>query len=250
MIPISERTITMWMIFTRIAASVGSNGSEKRMKPYVPIFKRTPARMTEPAVGASVCASGSQVWNGNIGTLMANAKKNPQKSHTLSGSEKCCAAASNVGTSKVRVAPAVASPNADQEVHRDEHHFPEHVKEEEIQGNENADHAGLQQEEQNVIFLGALMNRAPRRENGDHPEKRGEHDEQEADAVDAEMVFRADRRDPIGGFLKGEATPSWFEPSEQRKRDEETKPAKEISCDARAPSRAERTAERAHPRVA
>src|SRR5436309_14483102 len=61
--------------------------------------------MTEPAVGASVCASGSQVWNGNIGTLMANAKKKPQKSQTFSGSEKCCAAARRVGTSKVRVAP-------------------------------------------------------------------------------------------------------------------------------------------------
>src|SRR5437667_12795011 len=61
--------------------------------------------MTEPAVGASVCASGSQVWNGNIGTLMANAKKKPQKSQPFTGSEKCCPAARRVGTSKVRVAP-------------------------------------------------------------------------------------------------------------------------------------------------
>src|SRR5260370_36283256 len=76
------------------------------MKPYVPIFSKTPARITEPAVGASVCASGSHVWNGNMGTLMANAKKKPQKSHTFSGSEKSWAAASSVGTSKVRVPPA------------------------------------------------------------------------------------------------------------------------------------------------
>ena len=34
------------------------------------------ARITEPAVGASTWASGSQVWNGNIGTLIANARKN------------------------------------------------------------------------------------------------------------------------------------------------------------------------------
>ena len=39
----------------------------------MPILSRTPARMTEPAVGASTWASGSQVWNGKIGTLMANA---------------------------------------------------------------------------------------------------------------------------------------------------------------------------------
>src|SRR5438876_10907289 len=53
----------------------GSSGSENRTKPYVPIFRRTPARITEPAVGASTWAAGSQVWNGNIGTLMAKPRK-------------------------------------------------------------------------------------------------------------------------------------------------------------------------------
>src|SRR5258707_11929299 len=103
--PIIEITSMMVMILCRAAGSLGSKGSEKRMKPYVPIFSSTPARMTEPAVGASVCASGSQVWNGNMGTLIAKAKKNPQKSHTFNGSAKVCAAASKVGTSKVRVEP-------------------------------------------------------------------------------------------------------------------------------------------------
>ena len=51
------------------------------MNPYVPIFRRTAARITEPAVGASVWASGSQVWNGNIGTLIANPRKNAMKTH-------------------------------------------------------------------------------------------------------------------------------------------------------------------------
>src|SRR5216683_7845400 len=100
MMPTNDKKMTTLMIRERIMGSAGSNGSEKRMKPYVPIFKRTPARMTDPAVGASVCASGSQVWKGNIGTFMANAKKNPQKSHTFSGSANVCAAARSVGTSK------------------------------------------------------------------------------------------------------------------------------------------------------
>src|SRR6185369_2896496 len=34
------------------------------------------------------------------------------------------------------------APNADQEVHRDEHHFPEYVEEEEVEGREDAHHAG------------------------------------------------------------------------------------------------------------
>ena len=37
------------------------------------------ARITEPSVGASVWASGNQVWNGNIGTLMAKPRNMPPK---------------------------------------------------------------------------------------------------------------------------------------------------------------------------
>ena len=51
------------------------------MNPYVPIFRSTAARMTDPAVGASVCASGSQVWNGNIGTLIAKPRKKARNTH-------------------------------------------------------------------------------------------------------------------------------------------------------------------------
>ena len=37
------------------------------------------AKITEPCVGACVCASGSQVWNGNIGTLTAKPMNIPAK---------------------------------------------------------------------------------------------------------------------------------------------------------------------------
>ena len=40
----------------------------------------THASITEPAVGASTCASGSQVCSGNSGTLIANAMKNARNS--------------------------------------------------------------------------------------------------------------------------------------------------------------------------
>ena len=42
-----------------------------RRMPYVPILRSTPARITEIAVGASTCASGSQVWKGKAGILIA-----------------------------------------------------------------------------------------------------------------------------------------------------------------------------------
>src|SRR5579862_6685346 len=59
--------------------ALGKSGRQKRIMPYVPIFRSTPASITEPAVGASTCASGSQVWNGKSGTLMAKPAKRSMK---------------------------------------------------------------------------------------------------------------------------------------------------------------------------
>ena len=52
------------------------------------------ASTTEPPVGASTCASGSQVWTGHIGTLTAKAKKKAKKSSVCasSGSGSRCQA--------------------------------------------------------------------------------------------------------------------------------------------------------------
>src|SRR6516165_5269100 len=80
MMAINEST-TMNCRTHGVIDTVGKKGNEKRIKPYVPIFSRTPARITEPAVGASTCASGNQVWNGNIGTLMANPTMKAQNTH-------------------------------------------------------------------------------------------------------------------------------------------------------------------------
>src|SRR5271157_6119299 len=86
--PMIESTATT-VITVGFLADSGASGSEKRRKPYVPIFSRTLARITEPAVGASVWASGSQVWNGNIGTFTAKPMKNAQNTHHWMGIETC-----------------------------------------------------------------------------------------------------------------------------------------------------------------
>src|SRR6185436_16292049 len=67
------------IIGAKYAVALGKIGRLNRRNPYVPIFRSTAARITEPAVGASTWASGNQVWNGNIGTLMANPTKNARK---------------------------------------------------------------------------------------------------------------------------------------------------------------------------
>src|SRR3972149_10006029 len=52
-----------------VSQAYGNSGKHNRRMPYVPSFNSTPALLTLPAVGASVCASGSHVCSGNTGTL-------------------------------------------------------------------------------------------------------------------------------------------------------------------------------------
>ena len=59
----------------------GNMGSENRRKPYPPIFNRMPARITEPAVGASTWASGSHVCTGHMGIFTAKEAKKATQSH-------------------------------------------------------------------------------------------------------------------------------------------------------------------------
>ena len=69
----------------RLEAGPEKSPIENRMYAYVPSLRSTAARITEPPVGASVCASGSQVCTGHIGTLMKNASENAQKQSICAG---------------------------------------------------------------------------------------------------------------------------------------------------------------------
>ena len=131
------------------------------MKPYVPIFSSTPARITEPAVGASTCASGSQVCSGTIGTLIAK-RSAKAASRTACTSSGRCVRTRSANANEVmpvvllqrpdevdhrgqhqdaaerrvedeldrRVDAPLAAPDADDQEHRDQHRLPEHVEEE------------------------------------------------------------------------------------------------------------------------
>src|SRR5271154_6251821 len=74
-----------------ISVALGNMGSEKRRKPYPPIFSRIPARTPDPAVGASTWASGSQVWTGHIGILTAKLAKKASHSQVCIAGGKCVA---------------------------------------------------------------------------------------------------------------------------------------------------------------
>ena len=57
--------------------------------------------MTEPAVGASTCASGNQVWTGHIGIFTAKDAKKASHSHVCIPAGK-----SNFSSSTMFIVPA------------------------------------------------------------------------------------------------------------------------------------------------
>ncbi len=113
---------------------------------------------------------------------------------------------------------ARAAPDADEEVHRHEHHFPEHVEQEEVERAEDADHPRLEEEEERVVLLLALRDRRERRVDGDEGEERREEDQERRDAVHAERVLRAEGGDPVVRLAE-EEVPGLAEARERPERD-------------------------------
>src|SRR5258708_34674750 len=50
----------------------GNRGTAMRRKPYAPALPITPAKGIRIGVGAALYASGSQLWNGKSGVLIAS----------------------------------------------------------------------------------------------------------------------------------------------------------------------------------
>ena len=54
-----------------------------------------------------------------------------------------------------------AAPDADKQVHRHQHRFPENEEQKEIQRHKDAQHAGLEHQKPDVVFLHAVLDRLP-----------------------------------------------------------------------------------------
>src|SRR6185436_18624375 len=85
----------------------------------------------------------------------------------------------------------------DQEVHRDEHRVPEDVEEEQVERDEDAEHRRLEGEQEEREQLDVLVDRLPRGEQRQRRQHPRQHDQEEADAVDAEVVGDAELRQPL-----------------------------------------------------
>ncbi len=95
-----------------------------------------------------------------------------------------------------RVLAPRAAPDADQEVHREQHELPEDVEEEEVEGDEGPEHAGLEQEKEREVALERLLD-AERRDHAEEGEERRQDDHGDAQAVDADEVLDVVGGDPV-----------------------------------------------------
>ena len=86
------------------------------------------------------------------------------------------------------VDPSLASPYADQEIHRDQHDFPENVKQHQVERAEHSDHARLERKETDHERFDFFRYRLPGRENGQRRQKGCQDHQEKADAVNPEMM--------------------------------------------------------------
>src|SRR6185437_10615414 len=87
-----------------------------------------------------------------------------------------------------RVNAALVTPDSDQEIHRDQRYFPEHIKEEKIEGTEDAHESKFEQQEKREELFHAAVDAAPRDENANGRKKRGENDQPQAEAVERDVI--------------------------------------------------------------
>ena len=105
-----------------------------------------------------------------------------------------------------RVQPVVSAPHPDDEIHGDEHHFPHHIEEEEIERDKDADHARREHEQERVEAGLAFGDIGPAAENREwHQERRQQHEEQR-DPIQTDCNVNAPRRDP--GAIEQELHPA------------------------------------------
>ena len=97
------------------------------------------------------------------------------------------------------VLAVLATPHADHEVHRQQHHFEEHEEEDEVLRDERAGHAGLQHQHQDEerLRVARVRHVVPRVDHHQQGDDHRQDVQRQADAVEADGVGGLDRLDPV-----------------------------------------------------
>src|SRR5207302_694420 len=96
---------------------------------------------------------------------------------------------------------AALAPDPDQEVERNQHRLPEDIEEDEVERQENARGGGFQDQKQEDEFLEAGGRRVGH-DDRDQEEQRVEAEQEETQAIDAEVIADPERGDPPKHLLE------------------------------------------------
>ena len=120
-----------------------------------------------------------------------------------------------------------SSISTDQEVHRDQHRFPEDVEEHQVQRRQRAQHRRLQEQERDAVHLDPLLDVLPRAEHDDGTEEGGEEEEEQRHPVEPDVIAEPQRRGPLGLLLERVPSRCRAEPGPERDREQEREQAEE-----------------------
>jgi hypothetical protein len=201
-----------------------------------------PARITEPAVGASTWASGSQVWphrqfHGERGqegepqpSLHLGRKTIGQQHRDVGGARlpidrhdgeqhQQRAGKREQEELEAGIDAALAAPDADDQEHRDQPALEEQIKHHQVERGEHAEHQRLEHEEGDHVFLHPFGDGEPARQDAERHEEGGEQHERHGDAVNAHV--EADRAEPRSELDELELRGAGIEvaPQDQRQRE-------------------------------
>jgi hypothetical protein len=91
--------------------------------------------------------------------------------------------------------PAWSAPQTDQEIHRQQHHFPKDVEQEKVEGQKRSHHASFQDQEQNQVPPNGVFD-VPAGSNGQHANQRRQHHQRYTDAISTEEVINIEAANP------------------------------------------------------
>ncbi len=120
-----------------------------------------------------------------------------------------------------RVDAPLSPPDPDQQVHRDQHRLPEHVEQQQVEGEEGAEHPGLEREQQRVVVPGPLRHRAVGAHDREQRGHGGEQHQQRRDPVHAQVVAGTERREPGAILDELERRSPRHQPPPQRQREQQ-----------------------------
>ena len=120
-----------------------------------------------------------------------------------------------------RVYAVGSAPDPDQQVHGDQHGFPEDVEQHEVQRDEHAECGGFHDEQADHEFSDARPDRGPGHQDAERRQQGGQQHQGQADPVHAHRVVDGGRCNPLMRFHELHGSRGFIEQDPRHERDQE-----------------------------